>query len=58
MRKTKERIDRKIKEEIEREFPGDPALQQIHIARRIISKEAREKGVTLQNYIENYYSNK
>ena len=58
MGKTKERIDRKIKEETEREFPGDPALQQIHIARRIISKEARKKGVTLQNYIENYYSNK
>ena len=58
MGKTTQRIDRKIKEEIEREFPGDPALQQIHIARRTISKEAREKGVTLQNYIENYYSNK
>lgn len=33
----------KIKKEIELEFPNDIALQQIHIARKIISREAEMK---------------
>jgi len=31
---------KRIRKEIEKEFPGDPALQEVHIARKIISKEA------------------
>ena len=54
MGKTKVRIDEKTKKEIEREFPGDPALQQIHIARKLISREAKEKGLSLKEYIKNY----
>ncbi len=54
MGKTKVRIDEKTKKEIEREFPGDPALQQIHIARKLISREAKEKGLSFQEYIKNY----
>jgi hypothetical protein len=34
----------KIKKEVEREFPYDEALQQIHIARRVISNEAKKKA--------------
>jgi hypothetical protein len=31
---------------VEEEFPEDPALQQIHVARKIIAKEAELKGLT------------
>ena len=55
MGKTKERINKRIIKEIEQEFPGDHALQQIHIARYIISREAKEKRLNLQKYIENYF---
>lgn len=55
MGRTKEKINDRILEEIEREFPGDPALQQIHMARYIISREVKEKGINLQKYIENYF---
>jgi len=54
MGKTEERIDEKTWKEIEREFPGDPALQQIHFARKLISKEAKEKGMSFREYIKNY----
>ena len=40
-----------IKKKIEKEFPGDPALQQIHIARKILAKEAKSKGLTFIEYI-------
>jgi hypothetical protein len=35
---------------VEEEFPEDPALQQIHIARKIIAKEAELKGLTFFEY--------
>jgi len=41
-----------IKREIEREFPDHFALQQIHIARKIISEEAKEKKISLWKYIK------
>jgi hypothetical protein len=37
---------------VEEEFPEDPALQQIHIARKIIAKEAELKGLTFFEYIK------
>jgi hypothetical protein len=37
---------------VEEEFPEDPALQQIHIARKIIAKEADLKGLTFFEYIK------
>ncbi len=42
----------KIRKEIEREFPNDFALQQIHIARKIIAKEAEMKGFSYFDYIK------
>lgn len=42
----------KIKKEIELEFPNDIALQQIHIARKIISREAEMKGLKYLDYIK------
>ena len=51
MGKTIKQIDEKIIKEAEREFPGDPALQQIHIARKLISQKAKQMGVSLHEYI-------
>jgi hypothetical protein len=45
----------KIKREIEREFPDDIALQQVHLARKIISKEAKERGQSFFEYIQSLY---
>ena len=41
----------KIKKDIEKEFPNDFALQQIHIARKIIAREAEMKGLKYLEYI-------
>ncbi len=41
-----------IKKEVEKEFPADPALQQVHIARKIISKEAEKRGMDFFDYIQ------
>jgi len=40
-----------ITREVEKEFPEDPALQQVHIARKIISYKAKLKGLTFIEYI-------
>ena len=47
----KERIER-IKKDVEREFPEDFALQQVHVARKLLSEEAKEKGMSLWKYIK------
>ena len=40
-----------IKKEIEKEFPGDPALQQVHIARKILAREAELEGLSFIEYV-------
>jgi hypothetical protein len=42
----------KIQKEIEGEFPNDFAMQQVHIARKIIAKEAEKRGLTYLEYIK------
>ena len=42
----------KIRKEVELEFPDDLALQQVHIARKIIAKEAEIKGLKYLDYIK------
>ena len=34
------------------EFPDDPALQQVHIARKTIAKEAEAEGLSFLEYIK------
>ena len=34
------------------EFPEDPALQQVHIARKIIAWEAELEGLTFLEYVK------
>ena len=52
MSRIKERDIEKIKRVVEEEFPNDPALQQVHIARKIIAKEAKIEGLSLLEYIK------
>ena len=47
---TKEDIE-KIRQIIEKEFPHDPALQQVHISRKIIAREAELEGMSFLEYI-------
>jgi len=42
----------KIRKDVEEEFPEDYALQQVHIARKILSLEAKQKGLSLLEYIK------
>ena len=48
---TKEDIE-KIKQIVERDFPHDPALQQVHISRKIIAKEAELEGMSFLEYVK------
>lgn len=47
----KERIE-EIKRDVEREFPNDFALQQVHIARKLLAEKAKEKGVNFWEYVK------
>ena len=37
--------------DIRKEFPGDEALQQVHLARQVLQRAAKRKGLTLGEYI-------
>jgi hypothetical protein len=41
-----------IRKMMEREFPDDPALQQVHIARKIIAREAQLEGLSFIEYVK------
>ena len=58
MGKTRKKIDEEIIKEAAREFPGDPALQQIHIARKLISQKADKLGLSLHEHITRYSARK
>jgi len=45
-RLTEEEIEQ-IRREVMEEFPDDPALQQVHMARRILALEAKKEGKSL-----------
>ncbi len=47
----KQRID-EIKREVEKEFQNDFALKQIHIARKLLAEEAKDKGINFWEYIK------
>jgi len=52
MSELKEQDKEKIRRTVEEEFPDDMALQQIHIARKIIAKEAEAEGIGFIEYIK------
>ncbi len=47
----KEKEIKEIRIAVEKEFPEDPALQQVHIARKLIAKEAESEGLSFLEYI-------
>ena len=47
----KEKMDR-VTEKIKKDFPGDHALQEVHMARKILSSEAKEKKIRFWEYIK------
>ncbi|HUS04318.1 MAG TPA: hypothetical protein VMY79_02145 [Dehalococcoidia bacterium] len=52
MSKIKEKDVEERRKVIEEEFPNDPALQHVHLARKIIAKEARLEGLSFLGYIK------
>ena len=52
MSKIKEKDIREIRRVVEKEFPEDPALQQVHIARKIVAKEAQLEGLSFLEYVK------
>jgi hypothetical protein len=40
-----------ITRSVEEEFPDDPAMQQVHIAREILALEAEKAGMSYIDYI-------
>lgn len=56
-KKIPEKLISKIKKQIRKEFPEDPALQEIHIARKIIAKEAEMVGTSYLKYIKSWKEN-
>jgi len=52
MEKVKKREIEKIRKMVEKDFPDDPALQQIHIARKVLSREAEIAGLSFIEYIK------
>jgi hypothetical protein len=42
---------RKIEAAVEKEFPNDPALQQVHIARKVLARKAELEGLSFGEYI-------
>ena len=52
MSKIKEKDIEEIRRMVEKEFPDDPALQQVHIARKIIAKEAEYEGLSFLEYVK------
>lgn len=51
MSRIKEKEIKGIRIAVEKEFPEDPALQQVHIARKFIAKEAESDGLSILEYI-------
>lgn len=47
-----EKYVEEIRRVVEKEFPDDPALQQVHIARKILAKEAELEGLSFFEYIK------
>ena len=52
MTKIAEKEMETIRKTVEAEFPNDPALQQVHIARKIIAREAELEGLSFLEYFK------
>jgi len=52
MVKISKRELRVLQRSVEKEFPDDPALQQVHLAREILALEAEKAGMAYLDYIK------
>ncbi len=52
MAKIAEKEMEMIRKRVEAEFPNDPALQQVHIARKIIAREVELEGFSFLEYVK------
>ncbi|MEA1908907.1 MAG: hypothetical protein U9N43_07765 [Euryarchaeota archaeon] len=52
MGKITEKDMKEARKAIEAEFHDDPALQQVHIARKTIAREAELEGLSFLEYIK------
>ena len=52
MSKITEKEMEEVRKMVKAEFPDDPALQQVHIARKIIAKEAELEGLSFLGYVK------
>jgi hypothetical protein len=41
-----------LRKEISKEFPGDTALQEVHVARKILLQKAKAANMTYLDYIK------
>jgi len=46
------KTEKQIQIDVEKEFPEDFALQQVHIARKLLSEEAKKRGIELWKFIK------
>jgi hypothetical protein len=52
MKKVTEGHIRQIKKAVAEEFPDDPAMQQVHVARKILAKEAQVQRLGFVEYVK------
>jgi hypothetical protein len=51
MNKPSQKELREIANTVATEFPNDPALQRVHVAQRLIARQAVLSGMTIPQYI-------
>ena len=51
MRRTTKGDLAKITKAVAKEFPNDPALQQVHIARKVLTLEAERAGMSFADHV-------
>ena len=56
MGKITEKEMEEVRKMVKAEFPDDPALQQVHIARKIIAKEVELEGLSFLEYVKHLES--